>query len=110
MNFLGMGPLEIVAILLVAFIFLGPGRMAEAARFLGKMVGDLRRMSSELPTIVLDEEEAPIVRRRGGPGLAAPGAGEAGTDEEDDGPVAFRRKAAAPAPEPEAREEGGIDR
>ena len=37
MNFLGMGSLEVLAILLVAFIFLGPDRMVEAARFLGKM-------------------------------------------------------------------------
>ena len=104
MNLLGMGTLEIVAILLVAFIFLGPSRMAEAARFLGKMAGDLRRMTAELPTMVLDEEEDPIVHRRAGPGAAAPRSGKAGPDGDDDGPVAFQRKPAGPPPEPEAPE------
>ena len=32
MNILGMGPLEILLIALVAFIFLGPERMSDAAR------------------------------------------------------------------------------
>lgn len=105
MNLLGMGTLEIVTILLIAFIFLGPSRMAEAARFLGKIVGDLRRMSAELPTMVLEEEDAPIVRRGSGPSAAAPRTGEAGTEEEADGPVAFQRKPAVPPAETEAPEE-----
>ena len=57
MNFLGMGTMEIFVILLLAFIFLGPHRMSEAARFLGKMAREARRMSAELPDLVLDEEE-----------------------------------------------------
>ena len=104
MNLLGMGTLEIVTILLIAFIFLGPSRMAEAARFLGKIVGDLRRMSAELPTMVLEEEDAPIVRR-GGARTAATKTDEAGTEEEADGPVAFQRKPAVPPAETEAQEE-----
>ena len=46
MNFLGMGTFEILIILLVAFIFLGPERMIDAARILGKWTGELRRMGS----------------------------------------------------------------
>ncbi len=46
MSFLGMGTLEILIILLVAFIFLGPERMIDAARTLGKWTGELRRMGS----------------------------------------------------------------
>ena len=46
MNFLGMGPMEILIILLVAFIFLGPERMVDAARTFGKWTGELRRMGS----------------------------------------------------------------
>ena len=46
MSFLGMGPMEILIILLVAFIFLGPERMVDAARTLGKWTGELRRMGS----------------------------------------------------------------
>ena len=46
MSFLGMGTPEILIILLVAFIFLGPERMVDAARTLGKWTGELRRMGS----------------------------------------------------------------
>lgn len=46
MSFLGMGTLEILIILLVAFIFLGPERMVDAARTLGKWAGEMRRMSA----------------------------------------------------------------
>ena len=46
MSFLGMGTMEILIILLVAFIFLGPERMVDAARTLGKWTGELRRMGS----------------------------------------------------------------
>ncbi len=46
MSFLGMGTFEILIILLVAFIFLGPERMIDVARTLGKWTGELRRMGS----------------------------------------------------------------
>ena len=46
MTFLGMGTFEILIILLVAFIFLGPERMIDVARTLGKWTGELRRMGS----------------------------------------------------------------
>ena len=36
---MGMGSLEVIVILLIAFIFLGPQKMIEAARALGKLVG-----------------------------------------------------------------------
>lgn len=55
MNILGMGTLEILVILLVAFIFLGPERMVDAARFLGKVVRDTRRMTTELPDFLNDK-------------------------------------------------------
>ena len=48
MSFLGMGTFEILIILLVAFIFLGPERMIDTARTLGKWTGELRRMGSTM--------------------------------------------------------------
>ena len=50
-----MGSLEILVILLVAFIFLGPERMVDAARFFGKVVRDTRRMTTELPDLLNDK-------------------------------------------------------
>ena len=58
MSILGMGPLEVLVILLLAFIFLGPSRMVHAARVLGKASQELRRMASEFSsTQLLMEKE-----------------------------------------------------
>ena len=108
MTFVGMGPLEILVVLLVAFIVLGPDRMLTAARTLGKVTGELRRLADGLPEISLDEEpvERPIVHRRGGPrpyAGAAETAAEPSAEESEEpenepkpesgGPVAFKRSA-----------------
>ena len=64
MTVLGMGYLEILIVLLVAFIFLGPERMVDAARLLGKAVREVRNIAADLPNLDLEEqlfepEEAP---------------------------------------------------
>ncbi|HEV7763043.1 MAG TPA: Sec-independent protein translocase protein TatB [Acidimicrobiales bacterium] len=41
-----IGPGELVAILAVALIVLGPNRLPEAVRTVGRVVGELRRISS----------------------------------------------------------------
>ena len=106
MNFLGMGTPEILVVLLLAFLLLGPERMINAAKMLGKYAGEMRRMASEIPDITLEGDEPgsgdrPIVHRGGGPNPSVrPRAEETKpadkTDDgkdatpEDDGPVAFR--------------------
>ena len=72
MSFLGMGYMEVLIVLLIAFILLGPERMVDSARMLGKAVREVRRMAAELPSLDLDEDltgplETPIVHRGGGP-------------------------------------------
>ena len=93
MNFLGMGPLEVLVIALIAFILLGPQRMVDAARLMGKATKEVRRMTDELPKIMLDEEQDQP------PGASSTGNNQdthkesAKTDEAEvaaDGPVAFR--------------------
>ena len=66
MTFLGMGTMEILIILLVAFIFLGPERMVDAARTLGKWTGELRRMGSTVQAEMdeLTNVGAPLSSRR----------------------------------------------
>ena len=51
-----MGTMEILVVLLLAFILLGPQRMLDAARLLGKATRELRRMSEGLADLSLDEE------------------------------------------------------
>lgn len=62
MNFLGMGPMELFIVLLVAFIFLGPDRMVTTARKLGKTMNEVRRMAAEMTEMTdldLTEDEPP---------------------------------------------------
>jgi len=68
MSFLGMGPFEIIIILLVAFIFLGPERMADAARTLGKWTSELRRATAgvraEMDDLIADDPTQPVPTTR----------------------------------------------
>ena len=91
MNILGMGPLEVLVIALIAFILLGPQRMVDAARLMGKATKEVRRMTDELPKIVLDEEQDQPSRNK-------QDTREESAETEDaeaaaDGPVAFRSSA-----------------
>lgn len=73
MDFFGIGPLELVVILLVALVALGPGRMTEAGRKLGRFVREVRRATSQVPRLedLLEEpgegeEERPALKHPGG--------------------------------------------
>ncbi len=48
MNFFGIGTLELLVILAVAFIALGPGKTVEVARTIGKMTREARRTFTEI--------------------------------------------------------------
>ena len=92
-----MGPLEILMIALVAFILLGPQKMIDAARLLGKATKEVRRMTDELPKIVLDEEQG-VPAQASSPPASSRGdqkenesTGESESEEAvAEGPVAFR--------------------
>ena len=113
MSFLGMGFLEILIILIIAFIFLGPERMVDAARMLGRLVREARNIASEVPRVVVEDDDIKIVS--GGettsltgqpaPSAAKPARDPARAETEADGesaedggdggsPVAFSRQSA----------------
>lgn len=48
MNFIGMGPMEILVIAVVGLIIFGPGKLPEVAGQVGKAVRDFRRMTTDL--------------------------------------------------------------
>jgi Tat protein translocase TatB subunit len=50
MDFLGIGPLELIVVLIIAFIVVGPERLPELARSIGKQVNELRALSRGLTT------------------------------------------------------------
>ena len=118
MNFLGMGPMEVIIVLLVAFIFLGPQRMVEAAKLLGKGMNELRRLTAELPRLDLDDED--LIVSNGKPstspgkeayrsesprdseqreGASLPQVGATSDEQSEETPVAFSRGAPARTPD-----------
>ena len=113
MSFLGMGPLEILLILMVGFIVMGPDRMFDAARLLGKATREARKMAEDLPRLGLEDEQVDAPEGHKGPSDEGPGprvspagadADSASTDEADgrgtkeDGPVAFQSTGPADPP------------
>ncbi len=55
MDFLGVGGWEIFLIIIVALFLWGPGRIVEISRTLGKIVANLKKMTSELTTQITEE-------------------------------------------------------
>ena len=52
---MGMGGLEVLLILFVGFIVLGPSKMIDATRFIGKVVGQAKGLVNELHQIDIEE-------------------------------------------------------
>lgn len=48
MDFLGIGPLELIVVVIIALIVVGPERLPELAQSVGKTLRDLRAMSEGL--------------------------------------------------------------
>ena len=48
MDFFGIGPFELLLVLLIAFIIFGPKRLLEMSKKAGKVIGDLTRSVSDL--------------------------------------------------------------
>ena len=63
MDFFGMGMGEVLLILVVALIILGPGRIAEVGRTLGKMARTLKKATFDLTAQISKEMEEPDKRR-----------------------------------------------
>ena len=57
MDFLGIGPGELLLIIIVIFIVMGPGKIVQVSRDLGKMVSAFRKASSDLTNQVTRELE-----------------------------------------------------
>ena len=60
MNLFGIGPLELLFVIMLALLVLGPNRMVDTARTLGKYVREFQRATSEIPRLIsLDDEPSP---------------------------------------------------
>ena len=69
MNVFGIGTLELLVILLVAFIALGPGKTVEVARTIGRMAREARRTFTDImdAASVTEDETGPRPRRADAP-------------------------------------------
>ena len=70
MDILGIGPLELIMVLVVALVVLGPSKSVTMARNAGKMIGEVRRAMGDLSRAIEEEElgSDPGVARNGGQG------------------------------------------
>jgi sec-independent protein translocase protein TatB len=57
-NFLNVGPWELTVIFIIAILLVGPKRMVEMARTIGRVSSQMRRMSAEFLGTIRDEVEA----------------------------------------------------
>ena len=57
MDFFGIGPMEILLILVVALVIFGPGRLPEIARKVGQAIRTVRKATFDLTAEVTKELE-----------------------------------------------------
>ncbi|GAB4506567.1 MAG: hypothetical protein Kow00123_07050 [Anaerolineales bacterium] len=55
MNLFGIGPGELILILILALIIFGPNRLPEVARSIGRAVNEFRKTSAEVTSTVAKE-------------------------------------------------------
>ncbi|MSQ11784.1 MAG: hypothetical protein EXR48_03715 [Dehalococcoidia bacterium] len=66
MNIFGVGPLELLLVLVLGFVVLGPARMATMARKAGRLVKDVGKMTEGLPRTLEELADESGERRRRG--------------------------------------------
>lgn len=64
MSFMGMGMPEIVVIMVIAFLALGPGKSIDMFRTAGRVMRDLRRTFNEVTAAVSLEDVDDVPPRR----------------------------------------------
>ncbi len=92
MEFLGVGPLELLLILLIALIVLGPDKLPEIARQMGKAMREFNRLSKGMTEEFYRELEAAEEKKA------------TESKASDDGNSAGEDKAAKPEPSGDAEE------
>lgn len=88
----GIGPEELMVILVLALLVLGPERLPKVARDVGRVVGELRRTSDELRDEFLNADRYTSAEAAGDGPPASPPALGPGTEGAPAGESAFDRE------------------
>ena len=81
MNFLGVGPMELVIVAVLAYFLLGPKKMGEAGKSIGKILRELRAQRDEFTSMLMesvDLEDKPKSSTPTTPVGAVPQSGDPG--------------------------------
>lgn len=54
MNFLGVGPMELVIVAVLAYFLLGPKKMGEAGKTIGKILREFREQRDEFTSMLME--------------------------------------------------------
>ena len=91
---LGMGSMEILVVLLVSFLVLGPQKMISGARMMGDLLAEAKRFAQQIPHIDVDTPNFGENKERVEPDLGQIDS-EVDSDPKPEPPIAFgsrRRK------------------
>jgi len=55
MNFMGIGPLELLLILIIGFLFFGPDELPEVAARAGRLFRNFKKVTSDLSKTISEE-------------------------------------------------------
>ena len=78
MNIFGIGFLELVVIMAIALIVLGPAKTIDMAKDAGKMLGEMRRSLADVSKAVNEEAAQMKTEDNDGPGVARDDPSKAG--------------------------------
>ena len=97
---LGMGSMEILVILLISFLLLGPQKMISGARILGDLISEAKRFAEKIPHI--DVDNSATTRNNNINEVESDGnKSQLDLGQDTATPVAFQsRKKKTPSPEP----------
>ena len=111
MDLFGIGPLELAAVLLVATLVLGPAKMVDTARSMGKFWGEAQRLlreTADAATAKLDVPPGHQETPKQTAGLAAPeGAVASGPPQADPTPTEDQPPPTTSAMPPEETQQHG---